>query len=200
MVWVFALPAHGALPPAGGGLLRSLRPAALRPLFVSGFEAFRLVDERGETPRFRLLDSSSRRRSLAFAINQALRARPESDKGAPSSNYVEADLERLLLRLDSADRSRLRVQVKVSGHLFELRDTIDRAAFESGRKIGLRIRSRTEDAPPLTIESSGHVALQWVAHENAIRIARAEAIFNVMAPLTEDLFETIEFKGEALRE
>jgi hypothetical protein len=185
--------AHGAAIPR---IVRNLK----QRLFVNGAEAFRVVDERGETPRFRLLDSTSRRRALALAINSALRRRPDADKGVPSFNYLEARVERLILRPDDRDGSRLRAQVRVSGQTFEIRDLIDRKAFEEGRKIGLRIRPHSEEAPPVRVASSGHLAIRWNAPQNAIEIARAEANLTVSAPLSDDLTESIEFRGLALRD
>ena len=170
------------------------------PLFQAGAERFQVQDERGQTPTFRLLEGSSRKRAIAFAINAALRAQPDADKAGPSSNYVEARVERLTLAPDRKNPSRLRLTVTVSGQAIALREDVSRADFEAGKKIAFRLKTQSTEAPPITIESSGHLTMTWLPASDAIEIARAVVDFVLIAPLADDITETIEFRGRAVRE
>ena len=171
------------------------------PLFSAGTaERFRIVDAKGEAPRFRLLEGSARKRAMAFAINAALRASANGDKAAASSNYVDARIEELLIRPDRSNSNKLRLVLRVSGQGFDIDETIDRKAFVEGRKIALQIRRQTEEAPPITVETSGHLSLRWDEAQNSIEIARGQADFTLSAPLTDDTTESIDFSGRGLRE
>ena len=167
------------------------------PLFAKdGREAFRLTDQNGKPVQFRLLEGSARKRALAFAINAALGDRAG---GRGGGGKVEARVERLDLRVDPKNAKILRMRLMINGELVDLPSTIDRDAFESGRKIGVRIPPQVDEAPPASVESSGHVTLRWQAEENAIEISRADANFTISAPLSEDVVENVEFHGKGLR-
>ena len=138
-------------------LLLFFTPAlAAAPLFQAKSETFKIVDTKAKPPQFRLLTSSVAKKSLAVALNTALKL---NNSDSEVKNYVDVKPEKVIFETMSDKPDQVSVTLLVSGREFYLDETLSKSDLKSGKKIAVKIPSKDYEVAMFTVTSKGNFTI-----------------------------------------
>ncbi len=171
--------------------------ASQAPLFQNGSESFRIVDDHGKSPSFRVLNDSMTKRALAMALNSALKL---SDPGSAMHPYVDLHFEKIVFHSIKGAPQKAALVLQVSGREFKLEQTIQKADLLNGKTIAVRIPADDHEIAMVNVTSEGQLVFKYNARLNQLLISRVQGHLEIENPLSENETEQILFSGRGLRQ
>jgi hypothetical protein len=171
--------------------------AESKPLFSKGSETFKIENQKGQTPTFRVLSDSMTKQALAMATIGMLNAQDEVKPKIPLNSYI--DLKFQSLTLEPATKKDLRMSVKLSGYTVDLDQTINKQDLLSGKVIEVQYPKTQKDVAMYSVESNGKLKLHLEKATQNLILENVEAKMNFESPMGDDGSETVKFSGTAKR-
>lgn len=169
--------------------------AAKSSLFQNGAETFKVVDSKSKPAKFRVLDDSVTKQSLAVALNTAFKRSKSEVKP-----YVDLHIEKIILTPLKDNPQQVMMTVQISGRKVDVDQTIKKSELLSGKLIQLEAPNKKEEVGLFTVTSKGHLKFRYKAQKNLLLIENALARFQIENPMTSDEIEQIQFSGQGIRQ
>jgi hypothetical protein len=166
-------------------------------LFEKGRETFQIQNQKGQTPTFRVLQSSMTKQALAMAAIGLLNAQDEVQPKLPMTQYVDLKFQTLTLVPEGKDT--LRMKLKLTGYTLDLDKTISRKELLSGKVINIQYPRTESEVAMYTVASNGALKLRLDKATQTLILENVEAKMNFDSPLGDSGTESIRFAGIAKR-
>lgn len=178
--------------------LCTLEAATNKPMFSGGTETFKIQNEKGRTPEFRVLDDDATEKALAYAAIAYINSHEEVTPKVPVRDYVDLKVE--TLRLTPNGKTELDVFLKLSGYELELDRTINRQKLLSGETIDVVYSPKSKDVAIFTIQSSGSLRMRFDKATNSLLLQKVHAKMNYESQFGGEGQEEIRFSGKGIRQ
>lgn len=166
------------------------------PLFTKNQEIFRVVNDKGQTPTFRVLKDSLLKQSLAIAINSKWNLNEKSSDPKP---YVDLKIEKIFLTLAKNKKDEIALSFQISGQQLEIDSTISREQLLAGKPILLKLPQKSEQLSLFKVTSEGQMTLRYKKSEDILMIENGFAKMQIESPLSDDESESIKLQAQGIR-
>ncbi len=161
-------------------------------------EVFKIVDSRGRTPKFRVLDDSPSEQALAVAIASTINQEASVQPKLPMSGYLDLEIRKMSFAPVAKNPAKLDVTVNLSGYDVEIEKTVSRSALLAGELITLEFPKGEKSVSLFSINGNGHVKFRFDKKSSELVIEDAYGKMAYETPLDPGGTETIRFKGRGL--
>ena len=168
--------------------------ASKAPLFQKGPETFKIVDSKSKPAKFRVLEDSVTKQSLAVALNSLLK------KSKEVKPYVDLTLEKITLSPLKENPEEVQMTMLISGRSFDIEPTVKKADLKNGKTVKVNMPAATKEVGLFTVTSKGHFSLRYSAQQNVLFIDNALAHIEIENPMTAEEEEKITFSGKWFRQ
>jgi hypothetical protein len=186
-----------------GGVCRLQQAnAAPKPtsLFSQGAETFKIQDQSGKTPQYRVLDDTGTEQALALGIISTLNSQKDFQPKLPMKEHIDLRVETLSLKPVAGNANELAIALKLSGYNLELENKVDRARFLSGQPIEINFPATERDVTLFTVHSSGRLKMRLNPKTDVVLLDDVQAKMNFTSPLGGEGSEAIRFSGRGIRQ
>jgi hypothetical protein len=161
-------------------------------LFDKGVETFKIVNEQSKTPSFRILNSSTAKKSFAVAVNSLL--------NLPNHPYVDIELQKLILRPISDQPLMVAMFLIASGKEYRVEPNLKKADLLSEKYIDIKVPTETSSVAVFNVSTKGTLTLKYNAKDDVLLIQNVHASFDIESPISERETEQVNFSGRGLRQ
>lgn len=172
--------------------------ATKAPLFARGAEVFKIQDNKGHTPQFRILDDTTTEKALALAAITFINSHEEVTPKVPVRDYIDLKVESL--KLIPKSKSELEMTLKLSGYNLQMNRTVDRKKFLSGQPIHLRYDPTEKEIALFNVQSRGNMKMQLDPKTNTIALQEVFAKLDYESQFGATGSEEIKFNGRGIRQ
>jgi hypothetical protein len=172
-------------------------PSHAAELFNKGRETFQILNDKGQTPTFRVLQDSMTKQALAMAAIGLINAQDDVKPKLPMTGYVDLKFQTLTLTPEGKDK--LKMKLKLSGYPIDIDQTISKSDLLSGKKIEVRYPEKESELAMYTVQSSGLLRLHLEKAAQTLILETVDAKINFDSPLGDSGDEAVRFSGRAKR-
>ncbi len=161
-------------------------------LFEKGAETFKIVDEHSKTPKFRILNSSPTKRSLAVGVNSML--------NSGMHQYVDLELQKLILKPVKDHPDKVAMFLTVSGKEYYIEPNLKKSDLQTEKYIDIKVPTETNQITLFNVTSRANFTLKYEAKTDSLLIQNVRAEFEIENPMSANETEQIKFNGRGLRQ
>jgi len=174
--------------------------ADLKPLFHNGAEVFKIQNNAGKTPQFRVLDDTPTEKALALGVITALNTQADVQPKIPMTDYIDLKFESMKLIPSKKQAKDILLSIRLSGYELELEKIISRVDFLAGKLIEIPFPTGKRQVAVFDVSSRGSLKMRLDPKTNVIILENVAADMDFEAPVMGGGSESVRFSGKGIRE